>query len=314
MGDGDGAVGRPGGELAFIERLKRRLPASPEGQCWIGDDAAVLDAGSLLKTDVLVEGVHFDLAWCSPQDVGWKAVAVNLSDIAAMGGSPSAAVVSLVVRDDEPGVPDRVMDGIAVAADRFGCPIVGGDTSIGPALVVAVAVLGRAHPSGPVLRSGARPGDIVFVTGDLGGAGSALARRLAGEREQPGMERLRRPVPRLAVGAAVAAAGGSAMIDISDGLATDLGHLCSASGCGAVVDQDALPLAPGVDIETALFSGDDYELLFTAPAGSAATFERWRLQPATAIGSMTESGPHITLAGRHGERSLLRRAWEHPIP
>ncbi|MCP4962879.1 MAG: thiamine-monophosphate kinase [Actinomycetia bacterium] len=152
MGNGDTATCR-GGELAFIERLRQRLPLPPPGQYWIGDDAAVLEGGSLLKTDVLVESVHFDFGWCRPEDVGWKAMAVNLSDIAAMGGSPTAAVVSLVVRTDEPGTPDRVMDGMAAAGERFACPIVGGDTSIGPALVVSVAVVGQAHPSGPVLRS-----------------------------------------------------------------------------------------------------------------------------------------------------------------
>lgn len=141
-----------GGERAFVERLRKILPAAPAGQQWIGDDAAVLDDGLLLKTDIMVEGIHFDLSWCDPEDVGWKSLAVNLSDIAAMGGAPKAAVVGLVVPPDRPGMADRTMTGLASAAERLGCPIVGGDTSSGPALTVAVAVLGRAPEAGPVLR------------------------------------------------------------------------------------------------------------------------------------------------------------------
>ena len=219
MGDGSG-------ELAFVERLRSRFSSGPPGEHWIGDDAAVLDDGLLLKTDVLVEAVHFDLDWCSPEDVGWKALAVNLSDVAAMGGSPSACVVSLVVSADRPGFADRVMDGLAEASERFACPVVGGDTSVGPALVVAVAVLGRVPALGPVLRSGARAGDIIFVTGELGGAATALDAWRAGDTEPSGLVRLRRPTPRLAAGAAAAAAGATAMLDISDGLASDLDHLC----------------------------------------------------------------------------------------
>ncbi|MCP4962880.1 MAG: hypothetical protein GY925_26890 [Actinomycetia bacterium] len=173
---------------------------------------------------------------------------------------------------------------------------------------------GSSASFGPGSALGARPGDVIFVTGELGAAGSALARCLAGEDEPSGIERLRRPVPRLADGAGVAAAGGTAMIDISDGLATDLDHLCSESGCSAIIDQDAIPLAPDIDVETALLSGDDYELLFTAPTERAATFEQWDLRPVTVIGSMSESGPRITLMGRSGKRPLRRRAWEHPIP
>lgn len=302
------------GERAFIDRLRARLPGPPAGEHWIGDDAAVLDEGLLLKTDVLAEGVHFDLDWSSPEDVGWKALAVNLSDIAAMGGSPIACVISLVVHRDRPGMADRIMDGLGEAGPHFGCPVVGGDTSVGPGLVVAVAVLGRAPAGGAVLRSGARPGDVLLVTGELGAAAAALEAWRANREEHPGLERLRRPTPRLASGAAAAAGGATGMIDISDGLATDLGHLCAESGCSAVLDGQAIPRPPGVGIDPALFGGEDYELLFTASADRVNAFTRWVDPPAVAIGLMTEAGPEITIRDSDGERPLAQRGWEHPIP
>ena len=253
-----------GGEHAFLERLRARLPPAPEGQVWIGDDAAVLD-GLLVTTDALVERLHFDLAWCSAGDVGWKALAVNLSDIAAMGGTPRAAVATLVVPPDRPGLADQVIDGVAAAATAFGCPLVGGDTTAGLALMVSVTVLGDCGPTGPVLRSGARPGDAVFVTGEMGGAAAALEALRDGRVVAPALaRRLHRPTPRLREGHAAAAGGATAMIDISDGLAMDLGHVCDASRVGARVQETAVPLAPGATFPHTL-DGDDYELRFTAP-------------------------------------------------
>ena len=199
-----------GGEHAFLERLRARLPPAPEGQVWIGDDAAVLD-GLLVTTDALVERLHFDLSWCSAGDVGWKALAVNLSDIAAMGGTPRAAVATLVVPPDRPGLADQVIDGVAAAATAFGCPLVGGDTTAGPALMVSVTVLGVCGPTGPVLRSGARPGDAVFVTGEMGGAAAALEALRDSRVVAPALaRRLHRPTPRLREGQTAAAGGATA--------------------------------------------------------------------------------------------------------
>jgi thiamine-monophosphate kinase len=302
------------GERAFIARLRDRLPVPPDGQHWIGDDAAVLADGLLLKTDVLVEGRHFDLAWSSPADVGFKALAVNLSDIAAMGGSPVAAVVALVVDPDRPGEADGVMAGAATAAAELRCPIVGGDTSNGPALVVAVAVLGRAPAGGPVLRSGARPGDLVVVTGEVGAAAAALRALQGGQREPSGLERLRRPVPRLAEGEAAAAAGATAMIDASDGLAADLRRLCDASGCAAVLDGGSIPRPPEVELDVALFGGDDYELVFTLPPQRWPQVGSWAHVPATVIGRVEPGPPVVRLGGPNGATPLEHGGFEHRIP
>ncbi len=301
------------GELAFIERLRALLPAAPAGQLWIGDDAAVLDHRLLLTTDILVEGVHFALDWCDADAVGWKALAVNLSDIAAMAGTPIAAVVSLVADPDRPGQADQVMAGLSAASTRLGCPIVGGDTSTGPALTVAVAVLGRAGEAGPVLRSGAQPGDTIAVTGELGAAASALRNLQHGETTPPGLDRLLRPVPRLAEAAASAALGATAMIDLSDGLAMDLRRVCEASECAAVIDQAAIPLFGHIDLEAALFGGDDYELLFTIPSDRLLDVSSWHLTPVTAIGTMMDGSPRITIRGPDGARPLLGRGYEHRI-
>lgn len=219
-------------ELSFIASLAQRFGPPPTGEVWAGDDAAVVRPPArnlLLAVDPMVQGVHFlDVS----ADVGWTAMARNVSDIAAMGGVPLHAMVSLVIPpacDIEP-----VVDGLDEARIAM-CPIVGGDTSSGATLVITVAVTG-AVDGDPVLRSGARPGDHVFVTGELG-------------VERP------RPEPRVAEGTAARLAGATSMIDVSDGLALDLRRVAAASGVGIRVDT-----MPG-DITR----GEDYELAFTAP-------------------------------------------------
>jgi thiamine-monophosphate kinase len=307
--------GSGGGEQAFLDRLRARLPRAPEGQVWIGDDAAVLDSGLLLATDALVEDVHFNLAWCDASDVGWKALAVNLSDVAAMGGTPRAAVAALVVPPDRPGLADGIIDGVVAAATAFGCPIVGGDTTGGPVVMVSIAMLGACSPVGPVLRRGARVGDSVFVTGPLGAAAAALGALRLGRDPAPGLaQRLHRPTPRLQQGLAAARAGATAMIDLSDGLATDLGHLCDASGVGVRVDASAVPLAPGATFNDAL-AGDDYELCFTAsdPTVVADRFAAEGCELPTRIAAITR-GERILVDTDGRKRQLRPTGWEHPIP
>ena len=257
------------GELAFLRRLAERLPA-------VGDDCAVLDGGRLVCTDLLVDGVHFRSAWASPEDVGWKALAVNLSDIAAMGGEPEAAVAAVALPQ---GVSaDAVLEGLLECAEAFGCELVGGDTSAGPELFVAVTVLG--HAERPVLRSGAQPGDTVFVTGPLGAAASVLARLDAGEAVADPSP-LHRPVPRLAEGRAAAGQGATAMLDLSDGLALDTRRLAEASGVRIELDPDRIPVAEGATLDQAVGGGDDYELCFTAPHD---------VEGGIAIGTVVEGG------------------------
>ena len=236
------------GEFDAIERIRKLLPPAPPGEVWSGDDAAVVEDGLLLAIDAVALGVHFTEE--TPlEDVGWKAVVANVSDIAAMGGRPGHLLVSVV------GPPDTdlhaLSTGLAEAAAAYACPLVGGDLANGPTLVVTVAITGRVD--GPaVLRSGARPDDELWVTGALGGAAASGWTR--------------RPVARVAEGEAARRAGATAMIDVSDGLLADLNHLAEASGVGYVLDE--IPLAEGATLDQALHGGEDYELVFALPPGT----------------------------------------------
>ncbi|HLI15604.1 MAG TPA: thiamine-phosphate kinase [Acidimicrobiales bacterium] len=261
--------GRPerGGELAALGWLARRLGSGPEGEVWVGDDAAVLAAPAgplLLATDLLAEGVHFDRRLESLADVGWKALVANVSDVAAMGGRPLAAVVALAGASR--AELEELYEGLVAAAECYGCPVVGGDLSDAPALVVSVAILGTTDGRPAVRRSGARPGDALYVTGPLGAASAGL-RLLRRDPASTGplVAAHRRPSARLAEGRAAARAGASAMIDVSDGLGLDLERLASASAVGVALDD--VPVAPGATLEDALGGGEDYELCLAAAPG-----------------------------------------------
>lgn len=229
------------GEFDVIARLRRRFPA-------IGDDAAAVAPPSgplLLAADAVVAGVDAD----DPALLGWKAVVANVSDIAAMGGRPLHLLVTVCA---PPGADlDAVADGVAQAAEACGCEVVGGDLSSTPGpLVVSVAVVGTVDGgAAPVWRSGASAGDDVYVTGPVG---SAAAGRWTDRR-----------MPRVAEGVAARLAGATAMIDVSDGLAADLAHLCDESGVGVALDD--VPVAEGATLEDALHGGEDHELVFTLP-------------------------------------------------
>jgi thiamine-monophosphate kinase len=224
-----------GGEFAAIDRLRRLFPS-------IGDDCAVVEGGLLLGADAVVQGVHGH----DVDDLGWKAVVANVSDVAAMGGRPVWLLVSVA------GPPTTDLDllyrGVQQAAAEYGCEVVGGDLVNAPSLVISVAVVGRCDGS-PVQRAGAEVGDFVFVTGPLG---EAAATGWA-----------RRPRARVAEGVAARSAGATAMIDVSDGFGADLGHLCDESGVG--VELFRVPVAEGATEDQALGGGEDYELVFTAP-------------------------------------------------
>ncbi len=285
----------------------------------IGDDAALVSprAGHELAitTDTLLEGVHFpaDLA---PADLGWRSLAVNLSDLAAMGAEPAWATLALSLPAPDAAWVERFAGGFFEMAQTCGLALIGGDTVRGP-LAVTVQVLGHVPVGQALRRDGARPGDAVGVTGPLGLAAAGLA--LRGGRAVPAAltARLERPQPRLAAGLALRGLA-SACIDISDGLAGDLGHILAASGCGAVLAAVDIPRAadlpdPGLDaLELALHGGDDYELCFCCPAGS---WEQLAAAPALAgcrrIGSI-ERRPGLRLRdAQGGVRDLEPRGYRH---
>jgi thiamine-monophosphate kinase len=333
-----------------IVALAARLTAGagPRPVVGIGDDAAVLApprrAQILLTTDLLTDGVHFMAERTPPRLLGRKAMAVNLSDIAAMGGVPQSAVVSI-------GLPRRtgaayirgLLAGIAARARRHGVAIVGGDTCAAGRLFVNVALLGVVEPGRAVRRTGARPGEGIYVTGRLGASAAGLAillgrrgvrRRRGGTATSRGRGAVaaRRaairahldPEPRVVFGRALGLSGlATAMLDLSDGLARDLPRLCAASRVGAILTESTLPvhpaaaavLGPGAALGAAIAGGEDYELLFTARAeweGMLAGLVRRLGLPVTRIGTVRPAREGIrllTLGGRY--RPLPPAAFEH---
>jgi len=279
------------GEFSLIDRLAGIVARGrADVAVGIGDDAAALDLGGgdlvLLTVDSQVEGAHFLRDRIPPRLLGRRLLAVNLSDIAAMGGTPTHAVVSLVLPADlELRWIEEVYAGLGEEAGRFGVAVVGGNVARSPGpIVLDLALVGTVRRERVLTRAGARPGDAILVTGSLGAAAAGL--HLSAHPELEFRERdqlLARhlvPTPRLREGGLVAASGlATAMIDVSDGLAGDLGHVCDRSGVGARVYAERLPVAPGVErvaelsgssvLDLALSGGEDFELLVTCPPGSA---------------------------------------------
>jgi thiamine-monophosphate kinase len=278
---------------------------------WSGDDAAVVRARPLAITsiDTVVEGTHFRLDTHSAADVGWKALATALSDLAAMGAEAGEAYVSLVLPEGFADALELVqaMEELAAGSETT---IAGGDVVRGPVLVVTVAVTGWAESEGDLVsRSGAAAGELVGVTGELGG--SEAGRRLleAGQRSPAALvQRHLRPRPRLREGRALAAAGASAMIDLSDGLATDAAHVARNSGVQLRVELGRLPLAEGVTAELAAVGGDDYELLVTVPPSRRDEVER--AAAVTWIGEVAP-GEGLLLLGADGRAVEGLRGFEH---
>ena len=303
------------GEFGLIARITAGRELPPDIQLGPGDDAAVLvaaDGRVVVTTDVLVEGVHFRLDWSTPDQVGHKAVAANLADVAAMGAVPTALVVGLAV----PGrTPIATVDGLAAGmwaeAEQAGAGIVGGDVVSSEQLVVSVTALGDLQGRAPVTRSGARPGDVLGLCGRLGwsAAGLAVLRRgLRSPLEVVAAHQV--PQPPYSAGPQAASAGATAMIDVSDGLLADAGHLAEASGVGIGLDSSALPVAgPLVEVASTLGAdalqwvltgGEDHALLASFPAGVAMP-QGW-----AELGVVRE-GRGVTVDGAE----VLPAGWQH---
>jgi thiamine-monophosphate kinase len=300
-------------EHEWIRRLCARLgPASPAVRLGPGDDAAALRVGGktlLVTTDALVEGVHFERRWLSARALGERAYRVNASDVAAMGGRPLAAVLALEVpRGVDLATLDGVVAGFLAGARPHRAALVGGNLSRGPALAITATLLGLAGRR-LVTRAGARPGDHVVVTGRLGAMGTAVRDRRTG-RATP----LPRVPDRVAAGTALARIA-SAMIDVSDGLAQDLGHVARASGVAIRLAASWIPVAPscrarlGADaVAFALGAGEDYELACTVPPGCLPALSRLAATldcPLTRIGIVARGRPGVTVVGAGGRPLAL---------
>ncbi len=281
----------------------------PPGEVHVGDDAAVLEpfvGQALISTDIAVLGVHLDAELFPLEDLGFKAVASAVSDLAAMGGRPRGAVVAVT---SPPGTDlEELHRGIADAAAMTGCPIVGGDLARGRDVAVAVTVLGECPGRGAVLRSGARVGDEILVTGPLGRSAAGLRRRRAGAGlDDELVVAHRRPWPRLAEGLAARAAGVHAMMDLSDGIGIDLHRMADVSGVG--FELGVVPVAHGATLEEALNGGEDYELVMTsADVGRLRLiFADRGLRGPIVIGRVVADPATRTLGGV----TLERRGFQH---
>ncbi len=320
---------RPVEEDEVLQRIRGMLGNGIEA-FGLRDDAAVLrpaGGGPLVASvDSVVEGVHVDLALCSPEDVGWKALMGALSDLAAMGATPLAALVALCVPSGsgEGELSLEVMGGVAEASAAAGCPVAGGDVSGGSELVVAVTVLGTVEAGGPppVSRSGAQPGDVLLLTGPCGGSAAGLRELRAGRGSvatgasapAPAPDAdlsYRRPVARLREGEAARRCGVHAMIDVSDGLALDLHRLADASGIG--FELEGVPVASGATLDEALGGGEDYELVIAVgESGVEALRNRFAagdLREPIRLGTCTADPGRRTLEGR----ALERLGWQHRL-
>jgi thiamine-monophosphate kinase len=339
------------GEFGLIGLIRRRVrQRSPGTILGIGDDAAVLapaGAGGLLATtDMLLEGVHFQRRWGCPRELGRKALAVNLSDIAAMGGRPRHALLGLAIPPDGPTLQELedLLAGLEEEAGTYGVTLVGGDTCASQSgLVLALTVLGTLPAGCPVLRSGARPGESLWVTGMLGGAAAGLLALEQGFRPggawptstarpawlgpaeeaaiQAAVTAHLTPVPRLSAGQALVGCA-TAMLDVSDGVASDVGHLCAESRVAARILASQLPIHPGATtmarlagrdvLDLVLRGGEDYELLF-----AAATDPRPVLAEAvpglsvTRIGEVLAGDPVPRLVHADGREEALAGGFDH---
>ncbi len=337
-------AGQPPGELALLAQIRSRAArlGSGELRLGIGDDCALLHPRRgeelAITTDLSIADRHFRLDWHPPESVGHRVLARGLSDLAAMGARPIAAFLSLglprgLTRARGRGKPwiEGFFDGFFALAQACSTPLAGGDLAESPIALADIVLVGSVPRGKALLRSGARPGDLLYVTGSLGGAAAGLAQlgelqaaktnraRLADipARIRPLLSPHLYPQPRIATGLWLQRRGlPAAALDLSDGLSTDLAHLCAESGVAAEVDAAALPIHPAATLAQALHGGEDYELLFTAPPAVRMPCAIAGV-PVTRIGRITRTRsnrPAITLITPEGSQPLEPRGWQHFSP
>jgi len=310
-------------ERQFIESIRRLAGKGGNRSIvrGIGDDCAILQVpgGSqlLVTTDLCIEGIHFRREWHSATSVGHRCLARGLSDIAAMGGEPIACFLSLGVPGQLPKKwADEFLHGMLRLARRFAASLAGGDTSSAKRITADIVVLGSIPAGGAVLRSGARVGDCIYVSGELGGSAAVLQSLDRGKKISPAAsQRYFYPEPRVKVGRWLRQRGSAtAMIDLSDGLSVDLAHICQESGISAVIDERAIPIAKGANLESALHGGEDYELLFTTRPGAKLP-PKIAGVPVTMIGEIEPKSPtasRLRIRDGSGHLRLLKsEGWQH---
>ncbi len=296
------------GEISLIEKFKKRIKLDSSVRVGPGDDAASIRMKNkrlqLFTTDMLIEGTHFTKRTASPSQIGHKALAVNISDIAAMGGVPRHAVVSLGInKNSEYSFVNGVFEGIKSLADKFKINIVGGDVNSSKNFIVSIALLGEAKDKKLSLRSGAKEKDVIMVTGTLGG--SLKGRHL---KFMPRLKEAQALVENFRI---------NSMVDISDGLSNDLYQICRASRKGAVVYESLIPVSPAAkSVKSALADGEDFELLFTLPARfvkkAVDAFKRKGLVGITPIGQIVSKEKGINIIDRFGrKKALVRSGFRH---
>jgi thiamine-monophosphate kinase len=322
------------GEFGLIHRIREIVDENSQGLVLgIGDDGAVFrpapDHLAVITTDAMVERVHFDLSYTPLESLGWKALAINISDVAAMGGIPRHGVVSLAIPETWK-VEDvqSLYEGMTRCGRMYGCAIIGGDTVCSQRdAFLSVTVVGEVEENKVIRRSGSRIGDVLCVTGELGGSRTGLEVLRSGtDKEQfpRSVQCFLEPMPRVReAGQLIQEMAVSAMIDISDGLASEIGHLCRESGLGCVIDQEEIPIHPEAVLwsqkqhmkswEFALQSGEEYELLFTT---TRAELEKWQNQnrsqlTVTILGTMVSDKEGAVIQKDGEKQPLVSRGWDH---
>ncbi len=309
------------GEFGLIDRLAERLDGKEGLVQGIGDDCAVLNEGkgkgkgdvyTLMTTDMLVSGDHFNRDWHTPKQIGSKSIVVNVSDIAAMGGYPEWGLISIAIPDDiEVEYIEEIYDGMLEASERYGLTIIGGDTTHGELLVINVVVIGKVEKKNLSLRSDAKVGDLVCVTGDLGKSWAGLDLLRAGKEGYTGYHL--EPKCRLEEGRKLAPHV-NAMIDVSDGLASEVNHICRDSSVGALIDKEKIPISEktkeaassiGKDpMFWALSGGEDFELVFTIPKDRLSLIDKIEK---IIVGEITEEGVYLV----DGKKTELKGGYDH---